>query len=71
LPLVITFWSLNHQLPVSRTAPNEAAQSQDVKVNREPIASIQDACKTMHLYQAIYDAALEGKEGTLDYRPLS
>lgn len=36
-----------------------------VRENREPISSIQDCCKTMELYQAIYDAVQKGKEGVI------
>ena len=36
-----------------------------IREQRQPVASIEDAVETMRLYQAIYDAVLEGRSGVL------
>ncbi|HEX6383364.1 MAG TPA: Gfo/Idh/MocA family oxidoreductase, partial [Anaerolineae bacterium] len=36
-----------------------------IRANREPVASIQDCVGTMKLYQAIYDAVREGRDGLI------
>jgi len=37
-----------------------------IREGRPPVASIQDAVRTMRLYQAIYDAYRVGRQGPLD-----
>jgi hypothetical protein len=36
-----------------------------IREEREPIASIHDSIGTMRLYQAIYDAVCEGRDGVI------
>ena len=36
-----------------------------IRENRQPIANIADCAKTMELYQAIYDAVCEGRDGII------
>jgi predicted dehydrogenase len=36
-----------------------------IRGGREPIASIHDAVETMRLYQAIYEAVREGRDGVI------
>ncbi len=36
-----------------------------VRQGREPVASVHDAVETMRLYQAVYDAIVEGREGEI------
>jgi len=38
-----------------------------IREDREPVASIHDAVKTMRLYQAVYDAVCEGRDGVIPF----
>jgi hypothetical protein len=38
-----------------------------IRENRQPVASIHDAVETMRLYQAIYDAVRDGRDGVLTF----
>jgi predicted dehydrogenase len=38
-----------------------------IREGREPVASIHDAIETMRLYQAIYDAVRDGRDGVLTF----
>ena len=40
-----------------------------IREDREPVGSIADALETMRLYQAVYDAVLQKKAGTIDWNP--
>ncbi len=46
-------------------APSLIEFVEAIREAREPISSIRDAVETMRLYQAVYDALLEGSEGVI------